>query len=562
MHQQLVDRVVLGQQHTQPGKTPPGLRHLAQLRRCAVWPRVRGRFAHGQRHGETAALAQLAHQFDAAAHQLDQLRTDGQTEPAAPVTARGGGVGLGERVKNAGLVLAGNAHAAVLHLQSQALRRSRAGGEHARGDRDAPAARRELQRVGQQVAQHLAQPPRVALHALGQIGCQQQAPAQRFGMRLLAVKRTHFLQGVAQQEVHVFHGQLARFDARKVQHIVEQVQQGVGRLVHQVEPACLFGVERGVDQQARQTDQGVERGAHLMADVGQELALGPAGLLGQLAGAHARFFHPLALANVRVCAHEAQRPPRGVLLRDHAMALDPEPSAGSAHAVLHHAALPPPGAQVARRGLHQSAVVRVHELKQGGGVPVAVHGHLAQHLAPARGQVHLGRTELPIPQGQAGRVHGQLQAVLGGVQRLFGQQTAVGLPVHRAAQLVQLVVLAFHLGQQLLGALALSEQLLACALQILSDALGRRGHERRAACGPGTKGVSCRRAPPSAPEPAATPFRYRHAGRQVERRVRGPWQKVDRRRARGRCRPARLRARRCVRAALRIRAAPCSSASV
>ena len=66
VHQQLVDRVVLGHQHTQARKTVTRLRDLVQLDRRAQRTGVDSRFAQGQGHREGAALTEGALQLHAA----------------------------------------------------------------------------------------------------------------------------------------------------------------------------------------------------------------------------------------------------------------------------------------------------------------------------------------------------------------------------------------------------------------------------------------------------------------------------------------------------------------
>jgi hypothetical protein len=74
-----------------------------------------------------------------------------------------------------------------------------------------------------------------------------------------------------------------RLDARQVEHVVDQVQQVAPGVQHMLQPALLRrGQGRIVVQrhQMREAQNAMQRRAQLMADTGQELALGPAGAFG------------------------------------------------------------------------------------------------------------------------------------------------------------------------------------------------------------------------------------------------------------------------------------------
>ena len=91
-------------------------------------------------------------------------------------------------------------------------------------------------------------------------------------------------QGVAQIEIDRLQLELAGFDLREVQDVVEQPQQRIGRLLHQVQVLALLGRQLGVEQQFGHADDAVHRRADFVAHVGQEFALGPVGPLGLFLG--------------------------------------------------------------------------------------------------------------------------------------------------------------------------------------------------------------------------------------------------------------------------------------
>jgi hypothetical protein len=78
--------------------------------------------------------------------------------------------------------------------------------------------------------------------------------------------------------------QLARFDLGKVEKIVDQSEQGVGRALNRIKILPLFASDVSRQRQFRHADDGIHRGADLVTDVGEELAFRASGFLGVLPG--------------------------------------------------------------------------------------------------------------------------------------------------------------------------------------------------------------------------------------------------------------------------------------
>ncbi len=74
--------------------------------------------------------------------------------------------------------------------------------------------------------------------------------------------------------------QLARFDLRKVQDIVDDAEQALARAVHGVNEAALLGTEIGALQQLRHAQHPVHRRANLVTHFRQEFGLGAVGRVG------------------------------------------------------------------------------------------------------------------------------------------------------------------------------------------------------------------------------------------------------------------------------------------
>ena len=94
-------------------------RRLSVSRRFIRSPRRRGRLwrlcvrAARQAHCKSRAFARLARHCHVAAHHAGELAGDGKTEAGAAETLRGRGIGLGELLKQLGLLLRRHADASI-----------------------------------------------------------------------------------------------------------------------------------------------------------------------------------------------------------------------------------------------------------------------------------------------------------------------------------------------------------------------------------------------------------------------------------------------------------------
>ncbi len=219
------------------------------------------------------------------AQQLGQLARDGQPQAGAAVTPIGGGVDLFEGGEHPLLIAGRDPQAGVGdHEGHRPLARQ------ARWQRaDAVALRvrpldaqadatlgRELDGVAQQVVQDLLQAPAIGVQR------RRQAGGHRDGERqiLLARQRIEHPPQVLDHRLQghrlVVHLLLAGFDARQIQHLVDQGQKiFAGGVDGPGELDLLVGeVARGVlGQQVRQQQHAVQRRAQLVRHVGQELRL-------------------------------------------------------------------------------------------------------------------------------------------------------------------------------------------------------------------------------------------------------------------------------------------------
>jgi hypothetical protein len=117
-------------------------------------------------------VADLALDPELAAQQLNQPARDGEAEPRAPVAARCGSIGLGERVEDQPLLVGGDPDAAVAHgdVQDDAIgARDPGRDEHGHfaplGELDHRARRRDERGTSEERHQRLHDLDRAGPHA-------------------------------------------------------------------------------------------------------------------------------------------------------------------------------------------------------------------------------------------------------------------------------------------------------------------------------------------------------------------------------------------------------------
>ena len=98
-----------------------------------------------------------------------------------------------------------------------------------------------------------------------------------FSSALTASGFSCLLHQLADRERNRLELELARFDLREVEDVVEDREQRIGRRLDRHQVVALMLVEAGVERQLGHADDPVHRGADLVAHVGQEFALRAAG---------------------------------------------------------------------------------------------------------------------------------------------------------------------------------------------------------------------------------------------------------------------------------------------
>ncbi|MCY1418006.1 hypothetical protein D9M71_335520 [compost metagenome] len=182
-----------------------------------------GKGLQRQSDGEFAAVTEPGTDLQLALHHFAELTGQGQAQAGAAVLAGDAGVGLGEGLEDALQGVRGDADAGIAHADA-----------HSAGDCfgthiDAPQTG-ELEGVGEQVADHLAHSRGVA----AQLGRQLRADqAGQFHARrgVLRQQAGGVLDQQTEVEWNVLQLELAGLELRQVEHVVEQLDQHLARVV-------------------------------------------------------------------------------------------------------------------------------------------------------------------------------------------------------------------------------------------------------------------------------------------------------------------------------------------
>ncbi|MCY1412481.1 hypothetical protein D9M71_278910 [compost metagenome] len=194
--------------------------------------------------------------------------------------------GLGETLENLFLHLRGNADAVVRDTDPQPLPCLFAGfAEQRHLDADF-AAFGELDRVGQQVAQHLAQELLGAVVMLGNPLIDAATEDRVVVQRSRFQQSQYFVEQLAQREIHRFGMADALLQLGEIQHFVEDCQQAFAGLVQGIQAFAVLGIQPSAAQQFGHAENAIEGCAQFVAHGRQEPRLGKVGRFRFVLGAH------------------------------------------------------------------------------------------------------------------------------------------------------------------------------------------------------------------------------------------------------------------------------------
>ncbi len=227
-----------------------------------------------QRQRKHTALVRRARHGNAAAQQAREVARNRQAQARAAKAPAGGAVGLVEGIENLVLLVGRDADPAVLHAE-----RDGAIGRREHRQRDG-ARIGELDRVRQQVLEDLLHALAVGVDRCRHVGRHVDAELERLLARERLERARQAFDDAPHRHVFGHQFELARFDLRDVQNVVDQVQQVVaGRIDGLCEAHLLVAqvARRIIGQQLGQDQRAVQWRAQLVRHIGQELGLVAAG---------------------------------------------------------------------------------------------------------------------------------------------------------------------------------------------------------------------------------------------------------------------------------------------
>ena len=176
-------------------------------------------------------------------------------------------------------------------------------------DDDGDLARlRELDRVADEVDEHLPQSHRVADEGVGDARIDVAQELEALPMGADREEAEGVTDRVTQVELDGIEVQLAGLDLREVEDVVDHGEQRVGGDLDEPEVLGLLVVDLGVEEKLRHADDAVHRGADLVAHVRQEFRLQPRDLDRRVAGLLEFLLDDLSLGDVGTHPDEPPTP--------------------------------------------------------------------------------------------------------------------------------------------------------------------------------------------------------------------------------------------------------------
>ena len=229
-------------------------------------------FACEEAEGELGSAANLGAHAGFATHQFCEAARDRQAKAGAAILARGGVVSLRERAEEATHRLFVHADAGIRDADLDQM--LPIGQRLCRHEDLDPALRRELDGVGNQVRDALAHAHSVEIQNLRQVRVERQIEFEPGFLRLRLPQPMQAAQRVREIRVRIHDGDLARFDLREVEHVVEQRHEIAAAVENGLHLLALFARQISHLQHLRHAQNAVQRRADLVAHVGEEGGLG------------------------------------------------------------------------------------------------------------------------------------------------------------------------------------------------------------------------------------------------------------------------------------------------
>ena len=249
-------------------------------------------FAEPRREPEGAAGALGAVDPDLAVHHLRQGLADDETKPGAAVSAGDRSVGLLEGLEQAGALRLAETDPGVAH---RAMEQHLAGGLFPQFDDQLDLALLgELDGIGDIIDEDLAEPQRVADQQEIEPRIDIEDEFEPLGGGLAADQVADPVEDLVRLEFGAFQREFSGLQLREVENVVDDLQEHLRRLLDLRQITALVRRQVGLEQQVREADDGVHRGADLVAHIGEEVGFDPYRRIRQIGGgAHRRLRLPV-----------------------------------------------------------------------------------------------------------------------------------------------------------------------------------------------------------------------------------------------------------------------------
>ena len=222
------------------------------------------------------SFSRPARYVDVAVHRFGQRMTDTQAQAGATENAVGGRTPLVEGEEQAGLFAQRDADPGIADRERDHHAMLGFGFEHD-ADHDLTLIG-ELDGVTNQIVDDLDYSGLVADQCIRYVTVDDRHQFQVLRMGLRCPKADGRLHAVTQIERFMSQYHLAGFELGKIQNVIDDAQQRVGRLLDHVEIVTLLSGEFTLVKEPGEANDPVHRRADLMAHVREELGFGPVGL--------------------------------------------------------------------------------------------------------------------------------------------------------------------------------------------------------------------------------------------------------------------------------------------
>ena len=212
-------------------------------------------------------------QAHAATHQLDQMVADGEAQSGTAKALGDGTICLGKGFEHRSLLFFRNADAAVTYQKTHVFTRGSIFSMGFAFDFQADLTLRgEFQGIAEQVEQHLPDSHRVGHDPVRQVGVELDGESDVLFTATWFIQPAQFGHQFTWAHGFNVHIESPGFDLGKIENVVEDGQQGVGRRVGKVQILVLLFVQRCIQRQPQHAQHAIHGRADFMAHVGKKLA--------------------------------------------------------------------------------------------------------------------------------------------------------------------------------------------------------------------------------------------------------------------------------------------------